>query len=145
MEKRNRLGMLARLSAVIVFGVIMLAGFQSTAYADKKCEAALENLHAKFHDFMLQNRQYAKLLATAAKEMKKSAKKHKGDSAQIQRFVNDREMSKKEAKKINKMFQKAELINKKLEAIKKETAIMEHKLEAADEAYRKVINSCDAE
>ena len=145
MEKRTGLVMVTRLAAVVVCGALIVVGFSSTAHADRKCEAALETLHAKFHDFMLQNRSYAKLLSTAAKEMKKSAKKHKGDSTQIQRFVNDREMSKKEAKKINKMFQKAELIHKKLEEIKRGTATLESKLEAANAAYLKTADACDAE
>ena len=145
MEKKTARGIVTRFSGVVVAGFIMVVGFSSSAYADRKCEAALETMKTRFQEFMIENRTYAKLLSKAAKDMKKSAKKHKGDSLQIQLFVNDRELSQKEAKKINKMFQKAQLVDKRLGDITRGATALETKLKAAVEAYKDVTSSCDAE
>ena len=140
----ERKGFLAKI--IMVLTVMLIGGAAvPAAHADKKCDDALAAYKDQLGALMTANREYVQTLNAIAKKMKKSAKNYKVNADYIKHVASDQSVSKKEASKMEKMFQKAQTIAQSLEEIRQKTREFEAVLDETDKAYRKYDNDCDAE
>ena len=145
MEQKNLLSLVVKSSTAFILGAIIIIGSISNAHADRKCEAALDNLEKEMRELMIVNREYAKTLMGVVKKIKKSAKRYKVDKKTIAAIASDTSVSKKEAAKTKKMEKKLEVILDELKTVEDATKEMRDKLGEVGEAYGGVDNDCDAE
>ena len=137
-------GVMMRIGAVSIVVLAILIAFNQEVYAydEAKCAAAVSNLEKHLKSIMRLNKQYTKVLKSAAKELKKSAKRYSVTASRVNRFVRDKRVDENEAKKLLKMDHKRHAIKRNTVKVGRKSTEILNLSQELGELYRKMSSAC---